>query len=508
MFKKYKFILPILGIIILIIPVFFGLFHKGFFISDDGNWMVIRFSAFYEALRSGQFPVRFLPRLNNGYGYPVADFLYPLFMYIAFPIKAVGFSFVNSIKIVFGLSFLFSAISTFFWLRKFFNNFSSMIGAIAYVLFPYHLFDIYSRGSVGEALSFSIIPFILWQIERKSYLLISIGVSLIILAHNTLALLFMPLFLIYFFLKPKKNYLIFILSIFLGVLMSSFFWLPALYDKQFTVFDTTSVSNFNNYFISQQSLTLVGFISILSIFFGIILFFKKRDNNLLFFLILTLASILLSLSFSKVIWDIIPGKNLIQFPFRLLSIACLSSAYLISAFIESLKKFKFVITILIFIFIYFSGSFYIYPKNFQDYQDGYYSTNMDTTTVKNEYMPTWVRKQNLSLKKQSLELVNGKGAIIPSFLKGTNILNKVNLSEDSILQLNFIYYPGWKIWIDNKEANLSYNNDYGLTRFTVSSGEHLVLAKFTETPLRLFADLISILGLMIALFIFLRKKYV
>ena len=67
---------------LLTIPAIVGLLHPGFFVTDDGNWMIIRFSAFYETLRSGQFPVRFLYRLNNSYGYPVADFLYPLFMYL------------------------------------------------------------------------------------------------------------------------------------------------------------------------------------------------------------------------------------------------------------------------------------------------------------------------------------------------------------------------------------------------------------------------------------------
>src|SRR5690348_11373513 len=108
-FKKSTLFFTIL-VCVLIIPAIFSLFHGGFFQTDDGTWMVIRFSAFYEALRSGQFPVRFLPRLNFGYGYPVADFLYPLFMYIGLPIHVVGFGFVNTIKIIFGLSVVTSGI--------------------------------------------------------------------------------------------------------------------------------------------------------------------------------------------------------------------------------------------------------------------------------------------------------------------------------------------------------------------------------------------------------------
>ncbi|MCL4354272.1 hypothetical protein M1349_02245, partial [Patescibacteria group bacterium] len=168
-----------LGLTILIAtPALVGIFHPGFFASDDGNWMVIRFSAFYEALRNGQFPVRFLPRLNQGFGYPVADFLYPLFMYLGVPIHILGFNFVNTVKVILALSVVFSSIFTFLWLRKMFDNLSSFIGAAFYTLFPYHLYDIYKRGSVGEVLALAIAPFIFWQIERGNYLLTSLGISL------------------------------------------------------------------------------------------------------------------------------------------------------------------------------------------------------------------------------------------------------------------------------------------------------------------------------------------
>ncbi|MBP6882412.1 MAG: hypothetical protein KBC15_02540, partial [Candidatus Levybacteria bacterium] len=58
-------------------------------VSDDGGWMVIRLAAFYDALRDGQIPVRWVNTLNFGYGYPVTHFLYPAFLYIGAPIALV-----------------------------------------------------------------------------------------------------------------------------------------------------------------------------------------------------------------------------------------------------------------------------------------------------------------------------------------------------------------------------------------------------------------------------------
>ena len=82
-------------ILIFVLGIFIvsPLFRPGFIVTDDGNWMVIRLSAFYQSLRDGQFPVRFLGRLNFSYGYPVANFLYPGFMYIGSLLHAFGLSF-------------------------------------------------------------------------------------------------------------------------------------------------------------------------------------------------------------------------------------------------------------------------------------------------------------------------------------------------------------------------------------------------------------------------------
>jgi len=126
-------------ILIVLTPALYGIFHKGFFVSDDGNWMVIRFSAFYQALREGQFPVRFLARLNNGYGYPVANFLYPGFLYLGVPLKAIGFNSLEVIKILMALFMGSGIFFSFLWLRKFFDSYSSFIGAFVYTYLPYHL---------------------------------------------------------------------------------------------------------------------------------------------------------------------------------------------------------------------------------------------------------------------------------------------------------------------------------------------------------------------------------
>src|SRR3989344_1406638 len=294
----------ILLIILVSIPAIAALLPSGFFLTDDGEWMIIRFSSFYQSFADGQFPVRFLTRLNHEYGYPVANFCY-------------------------------------LWLSRFFDKFSSFVGSIFYLYTPYHLFDLYKRGSVGEVLALAILPSILWQMERKNLFLSSIGIAFLIISHNTLAVLFLGLIILYMSLdiyisKDKKQTLKkYLLMVMFGLGISAFFWIPAFLELQYTIFSQTQVSNWGNYF---ANLNLIGvstlFVLLLTIIFfltGRIKISKHRLTVLL--LIIGIMSVIFSSSLSTALWNIFP-VSFIQFPFRLLSLAIVSVSFLIACVIS------------------------------------------------------------------------------------------------------------------------------------------------------------------------------
>jgi len=485
-------------------PSLIGLFHQGFFATDDGNWMVIRFSAFYEALRNGQFPVRFLFRLNNGFGYPVADFLYPLFMYIGVPIHILGFNFVNTIKIILGLSLIFSSIFTFLWLRKLFDNISSLTGAFLYTYFPYHLWDVYKRGSVGEVLALSVLPFIFWQAEKKNFLFTGLGIALLITAHNSLAFIFLP-FIFLYLLIINKNVKNLLKTFILGFGLSAFFWIPALYDKQFTVFDKTGVSDFSNYFISINNLDILGLIFFAVLAFSVVLFTRNKDKLLGFFLISTLLLTVLVFPLSSSIWKYLPFVGFIQFPFRLISFIILGLSFLLSYQLNLFKgKLKIILIVFYFILIIISAKSFILPKDYQNYPDSFYSTNQDSTTVKNEYMPKWVKVIPVTMPSEKITVIKGQAKVQDLITNGNKATFSINVLSEAQIQFNSVYFPGWIVKVDGKEIPISYINDNGLIRFLIIPGNHNVKISFTETPLRMVADLISLISL-IAFFIFVIK---
>lgn len=506
--KKIFFILLIL---IISLPSLWSIFHSGFFQSDDGEWMVIRFSAFHQALRDGQFPVRFLGRLNYGYGYPVSNFLYPGFMYLSEPIKILGFSFVNTIKIILGLSLFGSAIFTFFWLSKLFKKLPALIGATFYLYTPYHLFDLYKRGSVGEILSLAFVPFVLWMIERKSLIFTAIGIFLLVISHNTLTLLFLPVLFIYSILRTNIKFTL--ISSILGILMSSFFLIPAISELSYTNFSTTKISDFGQYFapielIGISTLFLLSFTAV-----SIYDFFKKVEplnkTNKLFILMLVLAvfSIFLSSKISLFFWNYIPS-SFIQFPFRFLSYIPLSLAFLSAFILSKTKEKKRLVILITFLFVLsFSAFPYLKPAEFFDKGDSFYATNEGTTTVRNEYLPKWVKVKPTEHFKQKAEILSGEGEISNLRYNSGKISFNIALQNNSPVRINTIYYPGWESFIDGMQSKIEYRNKFGVMDVSVPKGQHSVKLSFSETPPRLFADFISLSSLMVLIIYSFRKFY-
>ncbi len=507
-FAMKKNIIILVLIFILSLPAVASLFHSGFFQSDDGEWMTIRFSSFYQSFADGEFPVRFLSRLNHEYGYPVANFLYPGFMYLGIPIHILGFGFVDTIKIIFGASMVGSAIFCYLWLSRFFNKLSSSIGALFYLYTPYHLFDLYKRGSIGEVLALVMMPFVLWQIERKSFFWASIGTAFLIISHNTLAVLFLPIIIFYklidLLLKENKKYVILntLYLILISFGLSAFFWIPAFFELQYTVFSQTQVSNFNSYFANVDS---IGFSTIFVLFLTAVFIItsiikvKKHRLTLLLFII-GLVSVLFSSSLSTALWKILP-VSFIQFPFRLLSITIVATAFLAACVISvSPKNLKIPIAVLSLIILILSVKPFLTPSAFFDKGEGFYATNMDTTTVQNEYMPKWVKQKPIERFKEKVEIVEGVGTVNNISYDSKKITFNVLAEQNMKVRVNTIYYPGWSALVNNQKAEINYTNEKGIIELNMPKGDDKVELQFSETPLRLFADFLSIISILFLVF--------
>ena len=213
------FWITVLGIacIFVLLP----LLRPGRLVTDDGDWMIIRLSAFYQSFREGQFPVRFLGRLNNSYGYPVSNFVYPGFLYMGSILHAIGLPFQSVLEIIIVGSVASGAIALFLWLRYFFDDRASVLGVASFIFMPYFLYDVFKRGSIGEILAMSTALVVVYAIESRQIWLLSPAVAFLALSHNTLAMFFIPILFGYLMVK---RYWDLVIPFIFGVGMSAFFW--------------------------------------------------------------------------------------------------------------------------------------------------------------------------------------------------------------------------------------------------------------------------------------------
>ena len=265
-----------------------------------------------------------------------------------------------------------------------------------------------------ESVAFVFIPLIFYFINQKKLAPTALSIAALICSHNVIAFLFLPIITIFMALKIKNWLLVILLA--LGA--SSWFWFPALYDLQYTRASITLVSNFKDYYLNFNLLgILIPIIIVTTILHNIVV--KKYQTN--FALIVCLISIFLALPISEIFWQVLPLPKLVQFPWRFLSVTIFFSAILLGSIIKTKKLF------IIFIVILALSSRFTVDKIY--YSDNYYVANDDTTTVKNEYMPKWVKSDHLG-RPQTKSAVYFPG-IDPTNFDSNGIVraNKITFSE-------------------------------------------------------------------------------
>jgi hypothetical protein len=494
-----------LGVLFLCcIVLFLPFFRAGFIATDDGSWMIIRLSAFYQSLREGQFPVRFLGRLNYEYGYPVANFLYPGFLYIGSVLHFFGLSFITTVKSIIGFSVFGASAFLYLWLRKFFHPVPALIGAIGFIFGPYVGYDIYQRGSVGEILAFLWVAVALWAIETERKSIATVAFTLLILSHNSLALLFgVFLFTYLVFTGRLKAYVI---PGILALGMSMFFWAPALYEQKYVQFAATAISDPRNYFVTFSTAWLMGFPALLAVL--LVWTEKPLIKGKTFYSIWYGCALICAMPLSVLLWQQGVFASVFQFPFRFLAVTQIVGAWCIAALLQMrYKKMKGLLIVLClgyimqFLFVRSLVKFEYHPEE-------YYTTNEATTTVADEYFPRWVSQKPTKRPEQQVEFHKGSGTITPHAMSLSSVDFTVDVSEESVIQINTMYYPGMGVTLNNVLVPVEYRNPTGVMRLTIPQGTHRVVTGFRETVSRFVADVVSVISGIVFVVYALSQKYV
>lgn len=547
--RNWSFLVGLLISISLLWP----LFVAPYFTHHD-DVQVIRLHQMDRCIKDFQIPCRWVPDLGNLYGYPIFNYYAPLPYYFGEIFYLISANLIFSVKVMFAASFLGSFVFMFLLTRKFWGNLGGSLSAIFYSLAPYHALDFYVRGAMGELWALMFFPAIFWaftRLEEKTNILNSLlcglFITALIISHNLSALIFLPITLVWIailFLKRKqKKFLYFsLISLILGVLLSSFYLLPMLLEKNLVHVDTTTVGYFSytEHFKGFRKLLLerdweygasirevpggerdglsyqIGWVHLLGWFLALlsIKFFQKKNPWVL--VVIIVLSLIITFSIfmvnprSEFIWKVLEPLKYLQFPWRFLIIITFLISFLAGASLYNFRKKRLVLgiwAILVILvvalnFSYFRPEKFIYINDPELLSGENWERQIKRSIL--DFLPISAKEPPAELATSRYQILTGD-VEISDFRKGSDwIYFKAKAKNHSIIRLSQYYFPDWKILVNGKMTDIDYkSNNLGLITFILGEGDYTVEAKLHDTPIRNISNLITGLTFILIIILFL-----
>jgi len=547
-----------LAVIFLTIPAFASLLRPGIHnIQDDMQYF--RIYEMDKCFGDNQIPCRWVPDMGYGYGYPLFLYYSPGPYYLGTLIHAIGFQYIDSVKILFILGFIVSAVGMYaLLLRLFSNKVTALAGTMLYVYAPVRAVEVYVRGSLGEFLAMAIFPLLflfsyktIKKIGRFNVLWLGVSLFSLLVTHNLMTVAILPILIVWIILlliqEKRAGAVVDIIKGFLiGGGLASFYIVPLIFERSYVHLEslTGGYFDYRQHFVNLYQLFIsnvwgygssrlgsgddlslsVGQIqwvmAVIAVFLAIKNYKKDKQKSIIIFV---LASLCLSVIFlihqrSAFIWDTFKFMSMFQFPWRFLVISAfllpILSAYAISYLKVKWQTFV-VIGVLVLIFGLF-GNFFR-PQKWLNVNDSELLSGKEFEKQLTASIFDYLPKDSVlppNYKAPDLpEIIIGE-AKVNNYVKGSDFQygNIVVSSASAILRAPIFDFPGMEVVDNNKIINHNHNEcsgqDYcfGQVSFKLEKGTHDVSVKLKSTMPRKAGDFISLISLIVILIIILRKK--
>ncbi len=203
-------VLVLLSALIVISP----LLQPGYFWgAHDARHDVYFIFQYDKSVQDGIWFPRWSPDWTFGYGYPFFIVYGPLATLVGELFHHfLGLGFENSVKAVLALSIILSGLAMYGFVRSWLGRGASRatasgagwVAAVAYMVIPYHLVDVYVRAAMAESLALAFLPLALWGFREAvirprwaAILGAAAAFAAIMWTSNLVALVFTPALAVY-----------------------------------------------------------------------------------------------------------------------------------------------------------------------------------------------------------------------------------------------------------------------------------------------------------------------
>ncbi len=501
------------------------------------------------ALRDGQFPVRMVSDLGFGLGYPVFNFYGPLPYYVGGFLYAVGLDSVIATKIMFGIGAVLAPITLYALLLPAFGTIAALAGAIVFLFAPYHAVQIYVRGSVGEYWAIALVPLVLSGLIRalkeKHFVAqtacAGLALAGVITAHTIFGFLTCAMLLlgicIFWAVKlvrhrlTKKDIMVPVGVAILGLLLSGFFWLPALlemYATSVTAMVQSAGTTFFDHFVCISQLwnspwgfagSASGCVDGMSFKFGRlhVVFFAAAVSLLLYmrknrkvqeknaymkvatvFVLLCSAGMLAQ---SAPLWRMIPYTAFIQYPWRLLAFGMMGiavgAAYVVSVFripfVRILLASGIIVsTMLVNVKLFVPQTQYVRDSSaFESFEE----LRFYKSKISDEYLPSDIVRPTAVGEVAKVTVVGESTFSVTKLIESsTFFLAEIKSDTAQKITIRKAWFPGWQMTVNGKQVYPKIT--YGLTSVNIQEGMSIIELRFRDTPVRMLGNWMSIVGLL------------
>ena len=525
----------------------------------DSPFLLLRTHQLAANLRAGIFPVRWMPDAAYGLGYPFFSYYAALPYYLVAGFTLVGLDVLSAIKLTQTLFLAAAALGMYGWAQRMLHSRpGAWLAAVAYTLAPFHLVNVYVRGdSLSEFAAFAFYPLILWGLDclaarpsLRRALLPALAYAGLTLTHNTSALIFSPFILLYIAFHVSRfmslsHCSLFIASLFLGLALSAWFWLPALaetgyvqltaqtsgyffYGNHFRGADLVQPNFIFDYAITPGGPTpfAMGLVQAILALAGVLVIVIRWSRSpfairhLPFAILGLLLSTWLITPLSRPLWDHLPLLPMVQFPWRFLSVQALFTALLTGALVpftftsmggKEGKRGWVAATVLAGL-LAVAGLAGLQPEylpitaedvtveRLQLYE--LFTGNIGST-IRHEYLPRWVAPRPYTgpalfdpdVPPRAIPLGGELVRAEEITREPTRRLWTVEAGAGGAEVVFPVYYwPGWRATVDGAPVEVVPAPDSGCLTLAVPAGQHTVVMWLGRTPLRAVAEGVSLVA--------------
>jgi hypothetical protein len=222
---------------------------------------------------------------------------------------------------------------------------------------------------------------------------------------------------------------------------------------------------------------------------------------------------------SALVWEALPLVSLVQFPWRLLAITAVTLAIL-SGFAlphpaDSGSKGSRASSLVLALIAVLASAAYTAPQYTPtpaSAEGPLLSIEFELTYTDMRGMTAWTREMpdTTPLVEQYLagqdlvtaEVLAPDASLTMIRAAGASDEVRVTSPQGTALRFYTYYFPGWRVFIDGErlpDTALRAETPYGLITVDVPPGEHTVLLRWGDTPLRLAAKSLTLISLALAL---------